>query len=548
MRRSIVVWFALSVLFPGCGLTLDYDPPTDGGSGMDGAIDTGADASGCGVACADGTVCIGGSCLHPCTDTSDCHFDDATCEICDPSIGACVASTATCGGGCGAVCDPVEDRCRANCDDDESCVDDECVPAIPCTTPSDCPVTSTGCGFECVAGTCQALPALVCPDADDYECAYADGCAACDIVLIADFCDPSEFCDFEGGTYRCIECSESVRCTDSNVPICVDGTCQHCNEDRECAAAGLGNACVESRCVQCGDAADCEAAGLGGACVGNACVPCDEDADCSDPLTPVCDLDTNRCVRCNRASECGAGAVCRGDHTCGPCAVDSDCGGAVCEGGVCQRSCLEASDCPPSCAGPANQCMTGRCVYPPGGTSTACNDSAACTNDVCAPNDTRADTFGCIRTAVHTRCDDEVACTVDRCVFVAGGARCENTPSNAICRGTTGSEPRCLDQVCLPSASAGARDARGCVRSYVGPCAPGEVCGVDGVCSAVTRCEDCMDDGLACNGVETCVGGLCTQTFTGGSCTGLCDQYCLSNTACAALPDASVTCRLAPMP
>jgi len=549
MRRSIVVWFALSLLVPGCGLALDYDPPHDGGSTMDGAIDSG---SGCAVACEDNTECIEGSCLHPCSSTSECHFDDSVCEICDVSIGACVPSDASCDGGCAAVCDPVEDRCRANCPMGESCVDTECVEGIPCTTPSDCPATSTGCGFECTGGFCQTHLELACPGTDEYECATLDRCTSCDPIVISDACDDTHFCDVDGATFRCIECSDSVPCPDG-APVCDGGTCRTCEEDRECATAGMGAACVSNHCVECGSAADCEATGMGGACVANTCRPCDEDIDCPAGATPVCDLGTNQCVACVRAADCGAGQVCRLlSHTCGLCTNDTDCGGARCESGTCRRNCSERTECPVTCAGSATACTAGRCVYPAPSTA-ACNDESPCTEDTCVPNDGRANAFGCLFTPQHDRCADAFGCTDDRCVLpgTAGGpAACVHTPSNTICRaGISGSAARCIEPICLPDGAG--HDSEGCVPSYVRPCAPGQVCRMDGTCEAVTRCSDCVDDGFACNGAETCALGLCTQIFTssGGGCTGNCDQYCSSNTTCMPIPGApDITCRLAALP
>ncbi len=542
MPRSIVIALVLSVLVPGCGLALDYDPPTDAGGGMDGALDVGT----CAMACTGGTVCIDGSCLHPCDDSSDCHFDDAVCEICDTSIGACRASDATCGGGCNAICDPIEDRCRADCDDGQSCIDESCVEGIPCTTPSDCPSTSIGCGFECTMGLCQSVPVLTCPGHEDYECAEVDLCTSCDPIVVSDGCGLGEICDVAGGTYRCVQCNADQRCLDSAAPICDEGTCRACNEDGECAAAGLGRACVSNRCVPCDDAGDCEAEGLGGACVDNTCVPCDADVDCRVAAAPVCNLATNQCVACVRSADCPTNQVCRSaSNTCGPCVTNEDCGGATCDVGTCRRACNAPVDCPPTCAGTATNCTAGRCVYgaPPAG---ACDDESACTEDSCVPNDPRANAFGCLRIPRHERCDDGIACTVDLCTADAGGrSTCVRTPTNAICRGVVGGEPRCLESICVPSADAS--DSRGCVPSYVGPCAPGQVCRTDGTCAVVSTCADCRDDGLACNGVETCAGGVCVQSFAdGGSCNGECDQYCASSTSCADIPGVpDVTCRVA---
>jgi hypothetical protein len=543
MRRTVVVWFALFLLMPGCGLALDYDPPVDGGTRMDVASDTG---SGCAIACEGGAVCIEGSCMHPCTSSTECHFDDAVCEICDLSIGACVPSDASCGGGCEAVCDPVEDRCRANCATGQSCVEDMCVAGIPCTTSAECPTDDAACGFECLDGFCQSVPELECPGTEGYTCAFVDTCTSCDPILVSDACDGTSFCDVDGGTYQCVECNDAVACTERTAPICDGGTCRACNGDLECIVAGLGSACVDSLCVACGSDRDCDSSVGLPACVDNTCVACDADTDCA--TGQVCDRTTNECVGCLNASTCPTGQVCRLDtRTCGTCTGDADCGGAACIGGLCRRDCALSSDCPLTCRG-AGTCASGECRY---GTETvtSCDDAIPCTADSCVPGDGRADSFGCLHVPRDAMCDDATACTVDRCIADSVGpgmGGCVHAPSDVICRdGVIGTMPRCIEPICVPSAVG--HDSEGCVRSYVGACAPGQACRMDGTCEAVSRCEECLDDGFACNGAETCAAGVCTQIFGGSgtsSCTGNCDQYCSSNTSCMAIPGLpDITCR-----
>ena len=68
------------------------------------------------------------------------------------------------------------------------------------------------------------------------------------------------------------------------------------------------------------------------------------------------------------------------------------------------------------------------------------------------------------------------------------------------------------------------------------PCAPGEAC-IDGVCSEpeCTIDADC-DDGLFCNGAETCVGGTCLPG-TPPSCN---DGFSCTNSSCDEVAQACV--------
>ena len=121
--------------------------------------------------CCDGLICVDGACVE-CRANADCPDDGLFCTG-DP---ACVDNECGFSGNpCPAneICDEDADRCvecttDAQCDDNEQCVDGECVPE-PCTTDLDCEdgqVCDTGTG-QCVSakvGGTRGLPTCYEPD------------------------------------------------------------------------------------------------------------------------------------------------------------------------------------------------------------------------------------------------------------------------------------------------------------------------------------------------------------------------------------------------
>jgi hypothetical protein len=103
---------------------------------------------------------------------------------------------------------------------------------------------------------------------------------------------------------------------------------------------------------------------------------------------------------------------------------------------------------------------------------------------------------GSCRTGTAPDCDDGVGCTLDSCNETTDS--CENIPNDAVCDdGLYCNGAETCDAVldCRP----GGGD----------PCTPPLVCdeGIDACVGCVTNPE--CDDGLYCNGIETCVTGTC---------------------------------------
>jgi hypothetical protein len=185
-----------------------------------------------------------------------------------------------------------------------------------------------------------------------------------------------------------------------------------------------------------------------------------------------------------------------------PCGSDAECAdGVFCNG----AEACEAGVCRPRAA-------------------VDCDDGVACTVDRCDETDAV-----CVHEPDHGRCNDAVECTDDTCVAAAGG--CINLPDHHRCADGN----VCTEDFCDP--------ATGCDNPALPdgkPCADGDVCNgreacLSGECRGGKRlrCDDrdpctsdhcdplagcwnlvmpdgasCADDD-ACNGHETCQGGIC---------------------------------------
>ena len=123
-------------------------------------------------------------------------------------------------------------------------------------------------------------------------------------------------------------CKKDKHCKQDEGEKCVDGTCQNCTTDEECASKGPNGenwVCNELRCTDpsqvgagdglggegdpCTQRGDC-AGGL--ACKAGACNMCTEDLDCS-PNT--CNLETGRCSpegQCQSDDDCSMDEICDG--------------------------------------------------------------------------------------------------------------------------------------------------------------------------------------------------------------------------------------------
>ncbi len=209
-----------------------------------------------------------------------------------------------------------------------------------------------------------------------------------------------------------------------------------------------------------------------------------------------------------------------GSATSPTCAGTRTCATAVL--GPCQPGTPQAEVCnglDDDCDGTVDNPMNSNGVP----TAAACNDSNACTSDVCDPK------VGCVHPLATGPCDDGDVCTkADTC---SGGA----------CKGqAVGCDDKnpCTDDSCDPS--------QGCL--YAGNsalCDDGKLCtGPDqcqgGGCQGPFNSEPCTD-GEVCTEQDTCSGGTCEGTVKacsdGNPCTA---DSCIDTIGCQHLPLASV--------
>lgn len=132
-------------------------------------------------------------------------------------------------------------------------------------------------------------------------------------------------------------CKKNKHCNQEMGEKCVDGTCQNCVENSECAGKGpngMDYVCHEFRCV---DPAEAAAAGGGTSGQGS---PCTSSLDCTGGL--VCKA--GACDFCAEDMDCPTGTCDLGTGLCsdgmpgapGSCTVDDDCAiDEICDGGMC---------------------------------------------------------------------------------------------------------------------------------------------------------------------------------------------------------------------
>lgn len=225
------------------------------------------------------------------------------------------------------------------------------------------------------------------------------------------------------------------------------------------------------------------------------CLPidmCSEDAICNDGSD--CTLDT-----CEPDGFCSFALACAEDHC-----IEDQC-----------VECITGSECVDDDLCTINTCTNNVCIF----ASVDCDDQDACTEDVCDP------TTG---TCTHELtapfdCDDQIFCNgqevLEGCECVAGDPPCGPTigecdscdEASQTCAGRCSIDQDCDDAVFCN----GVETCDGCLcQAGEPPCGPpqGECDSCDEASHACgggcSKDEDC-DDGIFCNGVETCDGCLC---------------------------------------
>jgi len=339
-----------------------------------------------------------------------------------------------------------------------------------------------------------------------------------------------------------------------------------------CAGAGDVTSCIDAlvECRTCRmldqmDAVerDCDLFDDGAA--NASCVtPLDTTTTTTTTLPPVCgngNVESGEaCDDGNTADGDCCSATCTYEAASSPCDDGNVCTDDQCDGA---GACLPVADNVVSCddgvfCNGVDTCDAGACSVHAG---LSCDDGISCTTDSC---DEGGDT--CVNAPDDLACDDGIACTSDTCDT---GLGCVNTPLASQCDDENG----CTDDVCNPLVgcewpfnSAPCSDSLFCNGADTcagGTCAvhAGDPCpGADGdgncaeVCNEAT--DDCSlpdpngsacNDGVFCNGTDTCQAGSC-NTHAGNPCPGAdgdadCSETCNETTDdCSANDPAASAC------
>lgn len=521
--------------------------------------------------CDDGVACTqdlcreepgGYSCLHKPHD-QDCD-DGNFCngaEVCDPLIGCVKGKMVDCSDGVDCTVDTCTEKGCVNTPTDAICSDGSfcngvefchrkkgCMAGPPpvCESQSDCTIASCNedtdaCEFvddgSCDDGlfcngveVCDpdhgCLPGTP-PDCDDGLACTIDQCNeelnACEHIPDDSLCSNSQFCD---GVETC---SPTLGCIPGTPPNCGDGvfcTVDSCDE-------------ASDQCVHQPDSSLCDDANF---C--NGLEVCDPILDCQAGSPPVCDdgiaCTTNSCNAQLGACEyipddslCSNGLFCDGVETCSPTlgcipGTPPNCDDQI----TCTLdSCDEVND---QCAHQPDSSICDDAVFCNGvevcdplqgcqsGPPPVCNDSIGCTVDSCdtvsdqcqyLPDDASCQDgvfcngvefcdplLGC-QSGPAPDCSDSVPCTLDQCNPQLDA--CEHIPDDSECANGLYCDG---EEICDP--------LQGCLPGTPIDCDDGVDCTVDSCDEALDQCvntptDNLCDDGLFCNGPETCELGDC---------------------------------------
>ena len=466
-------------------------------------------------ACDDSIACTVDSCeegTQACTNAPDDGLCDDTffcngVEICDPMTGDMMTGCAppiapACDDGIGCTldaCDDTLDTCSAppddmTCDDGAFCNGVEtCDPATgdPVTGCLDALAPACEDGIDCTDDSC---------DENQDMCTNAPNDMFCDDGL---FCTGTEFCDVVNGqcaTTGATDCDDGVMCTtdfcDTMNDVCanvaVDANCadgQFCNGNETCDVI---NDCQPGVAPNCSDSIDC----TDDSCdeTNDVCVSTVDDGNCDDT------------VFCNGSEVCVAGVGCQAgtpvtcddglDCTSGSCDTGLDACVFAANDGFCDDGllCNGSETCDVSAASPGDGCVAGNTVM-------CSDDGIACTVETCDES-----AMGCISTADNSLCPAGEFCVP----ALAGCVPSSPCTLNSECDdGDDCNGIETCNVVCQAGTPVDCNDGVGCT---VDSCNPS-----DGSCTNATSDAQC-DDGFACNGAETCDAVMDCQTGTPVDC------------------------------
>jgi len=537
------------------------DPECDDGLYCNGAETCvgGTCQSGTAPNCNDGVGCTSDSC-NEATDSCDNVPNNAACddglwcngtETCNATLDCQAGTAPNCNDGVGCTvdsCNEGTDSCD-NVPNNASCSDGVfCNGAETCDTLLDC---QAGTAVDCTDGV--GCTADSCNEATD-SCDNVPNNAACDDGL---WCNGAETChatlDCQSGTAP--NCNDGVGCTDDACNEATD-SCDNvandanCDNGLWCDGAETCDAlldCQAGTAPNCNDAIGCTAdscnegtdscdnvpnnAACDDGLFCNGAETCDALLDCQAGTAPDCNDGvactddscnevTDSCDNIANNANCDDGLFCNGTETCDA-LLDCQAGSNPCPGQSCDEvgdACVDCQgdpDCDDSlwCNG-AETCVAGTCQA---GTAPNCNDGVGCTADSCneatdscdhTTNDAACDNglycdgaetcdpvLDCV-SGTAPDCNDGVGCTADSCNEATDS--CDHIPNDAACNNglyCDGVETCVPALDCQPGTAVNCGDGVGCTTDSCNE-------GTDS-CDHVPSDAAC-DDGLFCNGAESC--------------------------------------------
>ncbi len=515
-------------------------------------IGSGECQPGTAVVCNDAIACTTDSCNET-TDSCDYIPNNAACNDGAYCNGAEVCTASGCAPGtpvscpddglfCNGTpsCNETTDSCQSSgapCTPPEVCNEDtDTCAVVGCSTDEECSDGSFCSGVETCntnTGQCQAGTAVNCNDSIDCtidscnegldRCDNTPSDAACSDGL---FCNGNEVCDaqngcldgtpadcaddgaFCNGTESCDEAADS--CVSSGNP-CTPGTV--CNEETNGCDQPPGCE-VDEECdngLFCDGAERC----VDGTCQPGTAVNCDDEVACT---TDSCNEATDSCDHASDNAVCSDGNFCNGNEICDAvngclpgeavsCADD----GLFCNG---TESCNEAAD---SCQSSGDPCPQGTvcneatdaCDEIPveGCTSNAeCDDGNFCNGkEKCSVSYKQSGGTpqppvpGVCVAGTPVDCNDGVDCTIDSCNEAKDA--CDHAPDNAVCDDGNFCNG---NEVCAPDS----------IMSIATQESSGSMSGCKAGAAVI-----CQDNGLFCDGIESCNEAKDSCTSSGNPCT-----------------------------
>jgi hypothetical protein len=267
-----------------------------GAQASDAADDQGCNEAGKPI-CNERNACV--ACF---TNPDNCPGD----QVCNGSLGCFGCSlltpldTKSCGGTrpiCrqGSGGQPQCDACRNN---------NECAPGYCDSRPS---VGTGACTAACSpagslgANGCSA-PTPFCQQIAGNEF----GCRAC---AAADCSGATPYCATEAGSRRgfCVACRNNADCaSNAGAPVCDTnvGTCR-ARQASDCTGGSVFDPATRT-CLECVANTDCADTPATPVCASNRCVQCERDTECNAAAAPLCALVNNRCAACNTVVDADA--------------------------------------------------------------------------------------------------------------------------------------------------------------------------------------------------------------------------------------------------